>query len=46
MLAMNVSLTQLEKARADHRTADWVYVAWSDIEWTEYETANPGSVAI
>lgn len=46
VLAMNVSLAQLEKAKADHRTADWVYVAWSDVELAEYEAASPSSVAI
>jgi len=46
VLAMNVSLAQLEKAKADHRTADWVYIAWSDVELAEYEAANPSSVAI
>ena len=46
VLAMNVSLAQLEKAKADHRTADWGYIAWSDVELAEYEAANPSSVAI
>ena len=46
MLAMNVSLSHLEKAKADHRTADLVYVAWFDVELTEYEAASPSSVAI
>ncbi len=46
VLAVNVSLAHLEKAKADHRTADWVYVAWSDVELAEYEATNPSSLAI
>jgi hypothetical protein len=46
VLAMNVSLAQLEKARTDYRTADWVYIVWSDVELAEYEAANPNSIAI
>ncbi|MDE1918779.1 MAG: hypothetical protein KGJ57_19800 [Sphingomonadales bacterium] len=46
VLAMNVSLAQLERAKADPRTSEWVYIAWADVEWAEYEAANPSSVAI
>lgn len=46
VLAMNVSLAQLEQAKADHRTTELVWVAWSDVEVAEYEAANPGSIEI
>lgn len=46
VLAMNVSLEQLAKAQTDHRTADLVYITWSDVELEQYEAANPGSLAI
>jgi len=46
VLAMNVSLKQLTKTQTDHRTADLVYVTWSDVELAQYEAATPGSVAI
>ncbi|WP_215763242.1 hypothetical protein [Acetobacter sp. P1H12_c] len=46
VLAMNISLEQLTKAQTDHRTADLVYIIWSDVELAQYEAANPSSVAI
>ncbi len=46
LFAVNVSPDQLEKAKADPRVVDWVYVMWSDAEWAAYEAANPTSVVI
>ena len=46
VLAMSVPLDMLERSKGDHRTADWVYIAWSNLELAEYEAANPISISI
>ena len=45
VLAAYVSLTSLENAIADYRTADWVFVPWSEPERDAYLSAHPNSVS-
>lgn len=46
VLAVHLPLDQLANMRSDHRTRDFVYVTWSDVELKQYEAANPQSISL
>lgn len=46
VFAPYASLDLLAKREGDHRTADFVFVPWSDVELAQYEARHPQSQVI